>query len=143
MTTPTLTVDIPTGDGQSTRKYTLHTFSPLDGRSIVAGYPLSLLNKDFTYKNNEEAMLRLMCYVSVQPAVGGISDVDADPVHLVNRELINEHIPDWWTLVQLEYECLRFNCTFLANIGMLDAVKSGITAQLKVLVADHLDRVGK
>lgn len=135
MTQPTV-VSIPTADGQTVIKYTLHTFSPLDGRSIVSGYPLSLLNKDFTYKSNEEAMLKLMHYVSV----GGSEE---EQVHLTSRELINEHVPDWWTLVQLEYESLRHNCSFLEKVGMLEAVKEGITNQLRVLVADHFERVNK
>lgn len=129
----TAQVKIPTADGTTVREYTVHTFSPLDGRSIVAGYPLSILNKEFTYKANEQAALKLMAYVSV-----GEGD---DAVHLNSNELINQHVPDWWTLVQLEYACLRHNCSFLEKIGLVDAIKSGLQEQLRYIIADHLERI--
>lgn len=129
----TAQVKIPTADGSTVLEYTVHKFSPLDGRAIVAGYPLSILNKEFTYKANEQAALSLMAYVSV-----GEGD---DAIHLNSNELINQHIPDWWTMVQLEYACLRHNCSFLEKVGFLDAVKSGLQEQLRYIIADHLERI--
>ena len=130
-------VDVKCGDGQTVKTFFVHKFSPLDGRAIVAGYPLAILAKEHTYQNNAVAMRNLLRYVSV-----GSSD-DSDGVHLVNDELINEHVPDWWTLVQLEYECLRFNCSFLEGTDLLSAVKASLTTHLSRIIAEQLERLEK
>lgn len=126
-------VIVPTADGKSTLRFNLHKFSPLDGRKILACYPLAVLNKEHTYQSNEAAMRKLMAYCSVT--------VGDDEVHLTSDELINEHVPDWWTLVQLEFACLKHNCTFLENAGLVDVVKSSAVSMLRQLVAEQIQRV--
>lgn len=128
-------VDIPTGDGKTVRTYTVHQFSPLDGRKILAGYPLAVLAKEHTYANNEIAMRQLLKYCS--------AEVDGVDVHLIDDGLINTLVPDWWTLVQLEFACLKFNCTFLEGTDLFEVAKTGMTNMLKQLVAEHLERISK
>lgn len=127
-------VKIPTGDGSTVLSFNVHTFSPLDGRKILAYYPLSVLNKEHTYDSNEAAMRKLMAYCSV-------GETEEDCVHLTSDELINEHVPDWWTLVQLEFACIRHNCSFLEGTDLLSTAKASMTEMLKGLVADHVDRL--
>ncbi len=128
-------VQIPTGDGATVITYNVHKFSPLDGRAILAGYPLAILVKEHTYDGNVAAMKMLMKYVSIT--------VDGEEVHITDDELLNQHIPDWWTLVQLEFECLKFNCSFLAGTNFYEVAKTGMTNMLRQLVADHLERLNK
>lgn len=137
-------VEIPTGDGTTVKRYMIHTFSPLDGRAILAGYPLAVLAKDHTYKGNEAAMKMLMRYVSVHELDdSGDALPDNEGIHLVSDELINEHVPDWWTLVQLEFEALKYNCSFLQGTNFLETAKAGMVDMLRKLVADHLERLNK
>lgn len=128
-------VQIPTGDGVTLREYNVHQFSPLDGREIIAGYPLAVLNKEHTYKSNEAAMRKLLAYCSVT--------VGEDEVHLTDDALVNQYVPDWWTLVQLEFACLKHNCSFLAGTELLTVAKASMTNMLKQLVAEHLERIAK
>lgn len=127
-------VYIPTGDGKTVLAFNVHKFSPLDGRKILAYYPLSILNKEHTYNSNEAAMRKLMAYCSVGKEA-------EEQVHLTDDALINEHVPDWWTLVQLEYACLKYNCSFLEGTDLLTVAKASMTNALKGLVADHLERI--
>ena len=129
-------VRIPTGDGKTVKSYNVHKFSPLDGRKILAAYPLAILNAEHTYESNEAAMKKLMAYCSV----GATED---EQIHLTDDALINEYVPDWWTLVQLEFECLKFNCSFLQGTTLLTVAKASMTDMLRGLVADHLKRIGK
>lgn len=127
-------VYIPTGDGKTVLTFNVHKFSPLDGRKILAYYPLSILNKEHTYNSNEAAMRKLMAYCSTGAA-------EDEQVHLTSDELINEYVPDWWTLVQLEYACLKYNCSFLEGTDLLTVAKASMTNALRGLVADHLERI--
>ncbi|MNM41953.1 hypothetical protein D3C81_527810 [compost metagenome] len=89
-------------------------------------------------------MKMLMKYVSVHDLDGsGNHLADDDGIHLIDDALINEHVPDWWTLVQLEYEALKYNCTFLEGTSFLETAKTSMIGMLKQLVSDHLERLHK
>lgn len=126
-------VKVTCGDGKSIATFNVHKFSPLDGREIVAGYPLIILSKDSTYKGNVSAMRKLLKYCSVT--------VGEEEVHLVDDALINEHVSDWWVLVQLEYECLKFNCSFLEGTDLVSTVKASLTTMLQQFIADQMERL--
>jgi hypothetical protein len=125
-------------DGQANEVvFNVHKFSPLDGRKIIAGYPLALLGSSHTYASNEEAMRQLLFYCSV--TVEG----EEEPVHLTDAALVNTHVPDWWTLVQLEFECLKFNCSFLEGQDLYNAAKGVMTELLRNIVAERLEMFKK
>ena len=84
--------DIELPDG-STKAFTISKFDSIAGREIVTQYPISGLPKIGDYKVNEEIMLKMMTFVSVQ--VGEASVV------LSTRELITNHVPDWAVLGRL------------------------------------------
>jgi hypothetical protein len=131
-------VHIPTGDGKTVKTYAVHKFSPLDGREILAGYPLAILGKEHTYQNNAKAMRNLMRYCSIL-----IGEGEGEQVHLVDDALINEHVPDWWTLVQLEYACLKHNCSFLEGTDLMSTVKASMTSMLTSLLQEQLEKYAK
>lgn len=133
-------VTIPTGDGKTVKTYCVHKFSPLDGREILAGYPLAVLSKEHTYQSNANAMRNLMRYCSTAVPVG---DNEVEQVHLVDDALINEHVPDWWTLVQLEYACLKFNCSFLEGTDLVTTVKNSMASMLTNLLQEQLEKYAK
>ena len=78
------------------------------GREIMVKYPLSNLPKIADYGMSEEIMLKLMRHVeAVLP--------DGRPLRLESRALIDNHVPDWETLTQIEYASMRHNCSFFRN----------------------------
>ena len=89
------------------RTYTISKFPAIAGREIIAQYPVSAIPKIGEYKTNEELMLKLMAFVSV-PTDGG-------EIKLTSRALVENHVPDWETLVKLEKSMIEYNCSFFGN----------------------------
>lgn len=109
------------------RTYIISKFPAVAGREIISKYPVSNLPKLGDYTVSEETMLKLMKYVAV-PMDG------REPLCLTTRDLINNHVPDWETLVQLEWRTLEYNCSFFQNgksSAFLDKL-AGMLAKLKI-----------
>jgi hypothetical protein len=128
-------VTLGTKPDGTARIYVLSKFPAVAGREIVAKYPLSGLPKLGDYKVNEETMLKLMCYVGV-PRDG------AEPLMLTTRALVDNHVPDWETLAQLEGGMLEYNCSFFGNgkastffAGLGETARTWILSTLTVLSA--------
>lgn len=49
-------------------------------------------------------MLKLMAYVAIETPNG--------PVMLVTPELVNNHVPDFETLLKIEWAMMEYNCSF-------------------------------
>ena len=102
------------------RTYNVHKFPAISGREIITQYPVTAAPKVGEYKANEEMMVKLMAYVTV--------DVGGEPLSLTNKQLIENHIPDWQTLMKIEKEVLEYNCSFFAQ-GKLLTFLEGLAAQ--------------
>lgn len=89
------------------KTYRISKFPATVGREIIAKYPVSNMPKIGDYQVSEEIMVKLMSFVEV---VAGDRSI-----RLMTRELINNHVPDWEALTQLEWEMLQYNCSFLTN----------------------------
>lgn len=101
------------------KTYTLNQFRPTVGRKIVAQYPLTAIPKMASYDQNEEIMVLLMSHVHVH-LPGGVK------MPLNTIDLIDNHVPSWDDLVNLEYQTLKFNCPFMQDGGassMMEAIK--------------------
>lgn len=83
---------------------TLSRFDAVEGREILAKYPMSALPKLGDYDINEETMLKLMSYVAV--------DANGTPLRLTTKALINNHTHDAETLMKVEMAMLEYNCSF-------------------------------
>lgn len=90
------------------RHYTLSKFPAVEGREIVAKYPLSAMPKLGDYKVSEEIMLKLMAFVAVETSPG-------QQLQLTTKALVNNHVPDWEVLARLEWAMLEYNCSFFGN----------------------------
>jgi len=88
--------------------FILSKFPAVQGREIIAKYPLSSLPKLGDYAVSEETMLKLMTFVAV-PIEG------ANPQRLTNKDLVNNHTGDWETLARIEMAMLEYNCSFFQN----------------------------
>ena len=93
------------------RVYTIHKFPAMAGREIITQYPVTAAPKIGDYKANQEMMLKLMAYVEVMAG-----DV---PMALGSQSAIDNHVPDWQTLMKLEKEVLEYNCSFFAQGKLL------------------------
>lgn len=89
-------------------RYNIGKWPATVGREIMVKYPLSNLPKIADYGMSEEIMLKLMRHVeAVLP--------DGRPMRLETKALIDNHVPDWETLIQIEYASMRHNCSFFRN----------------------------
>lgn len=89
--------------------FVLSKFPAVQGREIIAKYPLSAMPKLGDYEVNEETMLKLMSFVGVPRKEGG------EPLRLTTRALVDNHVPDWETLARLEMAMMEYNCSFFGN----------------------------
>ena len=100
-------------------KFNIGKFPATVGREIISKYPIANLPKVGDYQTSEETMLKLMCYVErvypdrVQP--------------LVNKALVDNHIPSWEVLAQLEIKVIEYNCSFFGNGKAFDFLKKSVT----------------
>ena len=81
-------------------------FPAVEGREILAKYPLSSIPKIGDYKVNHDTMLKLMSFVEVEKA-------DGSYIRLNNHHLVNSWIPDADTLFRIELAALQYNCSLL------------------------------
>lgn len=92
-----------------TKNYVLSKFPAVQGREIVAKYPLTAMPKLGDYKVNEETMLKLMSFVGVE------IEGRAEPLRLSTVDLVNNHCGGWETLARVEWAMLEYNVSFFAN----------------------------
>jgi len=100
-------ITIETQRGES-RVYVLSKFPAVQGREIIAKYPLSAMPKLGDYAVNEETMLKLMAFVAVHMPEG-------KTLALSTRGLVDNHVPDWETLARIEMAMMEYNVSFFGN----------------------------
>lgn len=116
------------GDGKM-RSYFLSKFPAVDGREIVAKYPLSALPKLGDYAVSEETMLKLMSFVAV--------DNNGTNLRLSTRALVNNHVPDFETLAKIEMAMMEYNCSFFRD-GRISNSLQGFVQKLLVSISKTL-----
>jgi len=119
---------IKTLDGTE-KTYVLSRFPAIAGREIIANYPLTAIPKAADYKSNEEIMLKLMTFVGVY--------IGDNVQQLLTRALVDNHVPDYETLVKLEIAMLQYNTSFLKG-GEISTFLSGIAKKAVVSISPML-----
>lgn len=114
------------------RKYTISKFPCIQGREIVAGYPITAMPQVSEYKANEAMMFKLMCYVAVE--------INSNTITLKTPELITNHVPDWETLAKIEIEMMRYNTSFLDREN-LSRFFASISRNMLVKISPMLTRL--
>ena len=69
---------------------------------------------------------------------------DKPNVPLISKDIINNHIPDFEVLIQLENECLKYNYDFFAQGRLLDFLNEGLSlaeSKLSKILTDLLDKL--
>jgi hypothetical protein len=97
--------------------YIISKFPATIGREIVARYAASLTPGIGSYKENEEIMFKLMCYVA-KPIDG------REPLVLNCREMIDNHVRSLETLAKIEDAVFEYNLSFFPKGGVLNLLKN-------------------
>jgi len=114
------------------RTYILSKFPAVQGREIIAKYPLSAMPKLGDYAVNEETMLKLMSFVGVPRETGG-------PLCLTTRALVDNHVPDWETLARIEVAMMEYNVSFFGDgraLTFLEAIAQKFQASISRMLTD-------
>lgn len=107
------------------RRYIISKFPAVEGREIVAKYPISAMPKLGDYAVNEDTMLKLMTYVSVT-----VGDKEQ---RLTTRALINNHVPDFETLAKVEMKMMEYNCSFFRNERLSNSLQGYVQKTLALI----------
>lgn len=110
--------------------FIISKFPAVQGREIIAKYPLSAVPKLGDYAVNEETMLKLMSFVAVPRA-------DAEPLKLTTRGLVDNHCKDWETLARIEMAMLEYNVSFFGN-GRGSTFLEAIARKAQALISKTL-----
>lgn len=111
------------------RTYIISKFPAVEGREIVAKYPISALPKLGDYAVSEETMLKLMAYVAVE--AGG------KLLPLTTRALVNNHVPDFELLAKIEMAMMEYNCSFFRE-GRISNSLQGFVQKLLASISKTL-----
>lgn len=101
-----------TDDSGKEHKYILSKFPAVQGREIIAKYPTGMLPKIGDYAVSEEIMLKLMRFVAVES--------NGTRIPLTTQALVDNHVPSWEVLAQIEMAMMEKNCSFFRK-GTLSA----------------------
>lgn len=114
------------------KTFIISKFPAIQGREIIAKYPLSAMPKLGDYAVNEETMLKLMAFVAV-PREG------AEPLALTTKALVNNHCGDWEQLARVEVAMMEYNVSFFGNgkgLTFLEAITQKAQAYLSRTLTD-------
>jgi len=111
------------------QKFIISKFPATEGRKIITSYPLTAIPRVSDYAANEEIMFKLMGYVSVR--VGNTDLV------LSNKDLIDNHIKSWETLMKIEAAMIEYNCSFFQN-GLASTFCEGIAQKVPAWILKTL-----
>ena len=129
-------VQIPNQSGVE-KTFIISKFPAVQGREIVAKYPLSAMPKLGDYAVNEETMLKLMSFVAVPRDSG-------EPLCLTTRGLVDNHCEDWEQLARVEVAMMEYNVSFFANgkgSTFLEAIAAKAQASLSRMLTDLLGQL--
>lgn len=110
-------------------EYTISRIPAVYAREIITQYPSSAMPKMGNYEVNEKLMVKLMSYVAVKKG--------DQEIKLGNKDLINNHVPDFDVLAKIEFEMLQYNSNFF-SIGKISKGLSGLAESLKPLITQIL-----
>lgn len=113
------------------RSFILSKFPAIQGREIVAKYPISNMPKIGDYRVSEETMMKLMAFVAVK--------VGDTQVNLTTRDMINNHAGDWETLAKIEWEMMEYNCSFFRDGRALNSLQGFVQKTMQSIFKTLMD----
>lgn len=118
-----------TMSGES-RTYILSKFPAIAGREIITKYPTTMIPKASDYSDNEAVMLKLMSFVAAVLPNGDVQQ-------LTTRALIDNHVPDYETLMKIEKAMLELNSSFFRK-GLAWISSEGLKAKAQQWITSTL-----
>ena len=125
-------------DGEE-KEFVISKFPAVDGREIIAAYPVANLPKIGDYGVSKQTMLKLMTYVAVETATGTL-------LPLTTEALVNNHVPDWEALVKIEMLMLEYNTSFFDHgllPGLLDRLLEKAAPMLSRILTSSLQALAQ
>ena len=111
------------------KTYILSKFPATVGRKIITQYVVTGLPKMGDYGENEKLMQLLMSYVAVE--------LESGPLMLSNQALIDNHVKDWESLVEIELMMMDHNSNFFRD-GRAATFLNGIAQNIKQWISQTL-----
>lgn len=109
----------------------------MTAQEVIVRIPAGILPLINQYTISEEMVVKMLsCCQRVYD--------DRPNVPLISKEIINNHIPDFDTLLQLENECLRYNYDFFNQGKVLTFLAKGLSrveSSLSGILTDLLDKL--
>lgn len=112
------------------RTYIISKFPAFAGREIVTKYPLSNIPKVGEYEQSEAVMMKLMAFVAVDRP-------DGPPLQLTTKALVDNHVPDWETLMKIEMAALEYNISFFGK-GAISGFFESISPKVATWISKTL-----
>lgn len=134
----TIAVALPDG---GTKDFVISKFPATVGREICTQYPIAAIPRLGDYGRNEELMFKMMCYVAA-PNI----DPAREPIILRSEILVNNHVPDFETLMKIEMAMMEYNCSFFARgkaSNYLELLVQKVQALLTQTLMDFSQRSSK
>lgn len=107
-------------------------------QEVIFNMPAGLIPVISNFAKSEEQAFKMLKYTERVYSDGRPN------VPLISKEIINNHVPDFDTLIKLEYECLQYNFDFFKDgraLNFLNAGLSHVQSSISEILTDLLDRL--
>lgn len=109
----------------------------MTAQEVIVRIPAGILPLINQYAISEEMVVKMLsCCQRMYD--------DKPNVPLISKEIINNHVPDFDTLLQLENECLKYNYDFFNQGKVLTFLAQGLSrveSSLSGILTDLLDKL--
>lgn len=118
-------------------KFLISKMPCMTAQEVAVKLPTGLLPLINQFSQSEEMVIKMLaCCQRIYK--------DKPNVPLISKEIINNHVPDFDTLIKLEHECVQYNYDFFENGKLLNFLNKGVClAESKVsgILTDLLDKL--
>ncbi len=107
-------------------------------QEVIFNMPAGLIPVISNFAKSEEQAFKMLKYCERVYTDGRAN------VPLISKEIINNHVPDFDTLIKLEYECLQYNFDFFKNGSLLNFLNQGVSlakSNISEILTDLLDKL--
>ena len=118
-------------------KFLISKMPCMTAQEVIVRIPAGILPLINQYTISEEMVVKMLsCCQRIYD--------DKPNVPLISKEIINNHVPDFDTLIQLENECLKYNFDFFNQGKVLTFLAQGLSlaeSRLSAILTDLLDKL--
>jgi hypothetical protein len=107
-------------------------------QEVVLKLPAGFIPMVSNFAQSQEMAFKMLSYCERVYSDGRAN------VPLISKEIIDNHVPDFNTLVQLEYECINYNYDFFAQGKVWDFLNKGLSlaeSKASAILTDLLDKL--